>query len=439
MSKKQRQGKATGLRNEAEQRVRCEDIDPQTLSRADVDALCYELRVHQVELEMQNEQLRQSQVELEISRSRYADLFDFAPIGYFIFDTDGCITQLNLTAAAMVRRDRRALNGKPFRVLLAPADRDTFHQHRLLVTRTGGPHECVVRLLRADAGERVVRLRSRSVTDAQVVYCRTAAIDISKQTEAEQALREAHDGLETQVHERTAELNRAVATLQEEAQQRIEAERQLGKLNEELLLTEERERRRIATALHDSIGQFLALSKRELGALRKDTPEPLLEKLDHVRTQIDEAIGQTRSLTFELSPSTLYTFGLEAAVEELAEQFSQREGFACHLDAQDGEQTLSEPIRILLYRAVRELLMNVTKHAAAKNVSIRIQRANERIRVDVEDDGAGFDLSTLESHQSKRMSFGLFSLRERLSRIGGAFRIESVIGDGTKVTLEAPL
>lgn len=560
------------LRRQAEQRLDVESTRLEAISDADVKTLIHELRVHQVELEMQNEQLRQDQIELEASRSQYADLFDFAPIGYFVLDTMGHIVQLNLTAAAMLRRDRRDLKGKPFNVLLEAADRDAFRTHRLLAMETGAPQECQVGLLRPDNRETIVRLRSRSVEkrsgDRPIRYCRTAAIDMTRQTEAEQALREqaerlrlameggqlgmwdddllterihwdrhlyellgrdpqgpaitgetffeyiheddrprvrkhleqccasrqpdfsdefrivrddgqtcwlassgriyrdgagrpvrlcgvnyditarkeaqqalreAHDGLKAQVQDRTAELSQTVTTLQEEVRQRIEAERQLAELNEELLLTEERERRRIATALHDGIGQYLALSKRELGVLRKDTPESLLEKLDRVRMRLDEAIGQTRSLTFELSPATLYTFGLEAAIEELTEQFSQQEGFTCHLEAQDGEQPLAEPIKVLLYRAVRELLMNVAKHAAAKSAFIRVQYVGDRIRVEVEDDGCGFDASTLDSDQGQRVSFGLFSLRERLTRIGGSFQIESVVGDGTRVVMEAPL
>jgi PAS domain S-box-containing protein len=222
-------------------------------------------------------------------------------------------------------------------------------------------------------------------------------------------------------------------------QQLIKNQEELAGLTEQLLLTEERERRRIAGALHDSVGQSLAFSKRELGGLRKDLPASLLERLDKAKEQVETAIQQTRSLTFELSPSTLYTFGLEAALEELAEQYSKQEGFRCRFETQDGDKRLSEQVRVLLYRATRELLINAAKHAAADNVSIRLQRIGEDVRIEVEDDGKGFDVSELEPVQGKRLGFGLFSIRERLARTKGSLDIQSIPGNGTKVTLQAPL
>jgi PAS domain S-box-containing protein len=229
-------------------------------------------------------------------------------------------------------------------------------------------------------------------------------------------------------------------TIRKEQERKIhEHQEQLAVLTEELLLAEERERRRIAVVLHDSIGQSLAFSKRELGVVQKNAPETVKDAIDYVKKQIDEAIRQTRNLTFELSPSTLHTFGLEAAVEELAEQFAQREGFRYHFTATEENLPLGEQIKTLLYRAARELLTNVAKHAEATDVSIRIDRTEKGIRLVVQDNGQGFDAARLEQFAGHKQGFGLFSIRERLSYIGGSFEIESAPGQGTKVTLTAPL
>ncbi|MCL5282449.1 MAG: PAS domain S-box protein [Planctomycetes bacterium] len=229
-------------------------------------------------------------------------------------------------------------------------------------------------------------------------------------------------------------------TLRKEQERKIqEHQRELATLTEELLLTEERERRRLALLLHDSIGQSLAFSKREIGMLQKSTPEEVRQALEYVKEQIDDAIRQTRSLTFELSPTTLHTFGLEAAVEELAEQFAQRGGFQYHFETTEEDKPLSEQIKALLYRASRELLTNISKHAQASNVFIRIDRVDESIRIIMEDDGKGFDIARLEEIIHQRQGFGLFSIRERLTHVGGAFAVESAPGQGTKVTLVAPL
>lgn len=229
-------------------------------------------------------------------------------------------------------------------------------------------------------------------------------------------------------------------TVRKEQERKIhEHQQELATLTEELLLTEERERRQLALLLHDSIGQSLAFSKREIGVLQKTAPPNVREALEYVKQQIDESIRQTRDLTFELSPTTLYTFGLEAAVEELAEQFSQRGSFQCHFETTEDEKPLSEQIKALLYRASRELLTNISKHAQASDVFIRIDRTDGNIRIVIEDNGKGFDLAQLEQIIHEQQGFGLFSIRERLTHVGGTFAIESRIGKGTKVTLIAPL
>jgi PAS domain S-box-containing protein len=229
-------------------------------------------------------------------------------------------------------------------------------------------------------------------------------------------------------------------TVRKEQERKIqEHQRELSTLTEELLLTEERERRRLALLLHDSIGQSLAFSKREIGVLQKRAREEVRQGLEYVKEQIDEAIRQTRSLTFELSPTTLHTFGLEAAVEELAEQFAQRGGFQYHFEATGEDKPLSEQIKALLYRASRELLTNISKHAQASNVFIRIDQVDGSIRIVIEDDGKGFDITRLEEIVHQQQGFGLFSIRERLTHVGGTFAVESTPGKGTKVTLVAPL
>ena len=229
-------------------------------------------------------------------------------------------------------------------------------------------------------------------------------------------------------------------TVRKEQERKIqEHQQELATLTEELLLTEERERRRLALLLHDSIGQSLAFSKREIGVLQKSTPDEVRKALEYVKEQIDDAIRQTRSLTFELSPTTLHTFGLEAAVEELAEQYAQRGGFQYHFETTEGDKPLSEQIKALLYRASRELLTNISEHAQASNVLIHIDRIDESIRIVIEDDGKGFDVARLEQIIHQQQGFGLFSIRERLTHVGGTFAVESTLGKGTKVTLVAPL
>ncbi len=228
-------------------------------------------------------------------------------------------------------------------------------------------------------------------------------------------------------------------TVSKEQQRQIEADRQqLESLTEELLLIEERQRRQIATTLHDSIGQSLVFAKRELSVLLQRAAPETQDSLRQICEQVADAIKQTRDLTFELSPSTLYTFGLKAAVEELAEQFSECESFACRVECAEERMPLAEQVEAMLYRAIRELLVNVAKHAGAGRVVIALTHDERNVTITVRDDGKGFDTAVLNGH-SRECGFGLFSVRERLTRIGGKFSVESTTGRGTKITLTVPL
>jgi len=216
-------------------------------------------------------------------------------------------------------------------------------------------------------------------------------------------------------------------------------QKQLRQLTAELVLAEERERHEIATALHDSIGPILAFSKRELGTLQKTAPPGLVETLKTVSDNITHAVKQTRTLTFDLSPPTLYTFGFEAAIEELIEHFCQDHKLEFSFHNSKAPKPLSDPIKILLYRSTREMLINIAKHAKAKFVKVSVIKADDEIQVTVEDDGKGFNVSALHARSSRSKGLGLFSVRERLTHIGGKLEIESAHGKGTKVTLCAPL
>jgi PAS domain S-box-containing protein len=223
-------------------------------------------------------------------------------------------------------------------------------------------------------------------------------------------------------------------------QERILADqKQLRSLTAELVLAEERERHEIATALHDSIGPTLAFSKRELGTLQKSAPAAIAGPLKNISDNIGQAVKQTRNLTFDLSPPTLYTLGFETAIEELTERFCEEHKLEHSFNNSDESKPLTDHVKVLLYRSVRELLINIAKHANAGLVTVAISRGDDNIRVRIEDDGGGFNVSSLDARSSKPRGLGLFSIRERLTHIGGKLEIDSIRGKGTKVTLLAQL
>jgi PAS domain S-box-containing protein len=212
---------------------------------------------------------------------------------------------------------------------------------------------------------------------------------------------------------------------------------QLRSLASELSLAEERERRRIAVELHDRVGQLMAMAKIKLGMLRESMPHTTA--LDEIRGLIDQAIQNARSLTFELSPPILHELGFEASVHWLSEQLEEKQGILAHVEDDLDPKPLDDDVRVVLFTAVRELLANVAKHARARRVDVSLQRDGDKIRINVKDDGAGFDTSQIDSHMNKITGFGLFSIRERLSHFGGCLEIDSRVGTGTRVSLTAPL
>jgi PAS domain S-box-containing protein len=221
----------------------------------------------------------------------------------------------------------------------------------------------------------------------------------------------------------------------------IEYQEQLKSLASQLSLIEERERRHIATELHDQISQSLVISKIKLDSMRESvSPGESKKVLKEVCNCLEQVIQDTRTLTFDLSYPILYELGFEAAVAEwLDEEIRQKHGIKTEFQDDEHKKPLDEDIRALLFRNVRELLINVVKHAKAKKVKVSIRKWNNDICVIVDDNGVGFDVSQIESLVTKKAQFGLFSIRERLESLGGHFEIKSKVGRGSKITMKAPL
>jgi PAS domain S-box-containing protein len=228
-------------------------------------------------------------------------------------------------------------------------------------------------------------------------------------------------------------------TAQRQAHKRLlDYQKRLRDLTSKMSLAEECERRRLAVELHDQITQKLILFKIKLGSVREGKlPAQLGKPLDEIYQHLDQIIQDTRSLTFDLSSPTLYELGLEAAIREwLYDEVQQKHGI--HTEFEDDEQPkpLDDDVRAVLYRAVRELLVNVVKHAQAQKVKVSIGKDNNNVQIVVADDGVGFVPSP---QLNKTGGFGLFSIRERLNYLGGSIEIESKPGQGTHVTLIAPI
>lgn len=231
-------------------------------------------------------------------------------------------------------------------------------------------------------------------------------------------------------------------TEQKKAEQKLlEYQEQLKFLASKLTLAEESERRRIAEGLHDQISQSLVSSKIELDALLHSvSPKDYSQALKEVSGSLGKAINDMRSLTFDLSFPILYELGFEAAVAAwLVDRVEDRYGIKTEFEEDGQPKPLDKDVRILLFRDVRELLINTIKHSHAKKVKVSIHKVGGEINVIIEDDGIGFDTKKAATTAVRKGGFGLFSIRERLEQLGGYLEIKSAPGCGTKATLVAPL
>jgi len=368
------------------------------------------------ELRIANEKLHQEVAErnraedaLRQSEEHHRTLIETMNEGLSVVDKDSIITFVNDQFCTMTGYSRDELIGYSETILLDKESQRIFNKQ--WAERTKGiavPYE--ITLTRKDDRKVHTLVSPKPIFDENSQFSGSFGIftDITERKQAESEL--------------------------------LSYQEQLRSLASELSLVEERQRRCIATELNDYIGQTLYYSKNKLEALKElASAGDLKEAADEVLSLIAQTIEYTKSLTFQLGTPLLYEEGLEAALKWLGYQFQKQLGLVFQFEDDMKPKPIADETRILLYQAVRELMINVTKHAKARNVKVSIQRDYKYIQISVEDDGIGFDTSKIEAYKSKDGGFGLFSIHERLKYLGGHFKFASKSGYGTKSTLTVPL
>jgi PAS domain S-box-containing protein len=343
---------------------------------------------------------RKHDLELRKSEAKFRAVAQMSPSAIVIYQ-DGPFLFANPGAEALTGYDASALLRMTLADLLHPDDRDLMRQREEErdAESSSVPDRAEFRIVTKDGTERWVDYRWGWIRFQGVPATLGTAFDITE---------------------------------------RKRAEEQLRTLTTELTLTEERERHRMATYLHDVIGQTLALCRIKIRGLERSAPpEELTAPLNEVRELVDLSIRNTRSLTFELCPPILYELSFEAAVGWLAEEFHQQHGILFEVTDDGQPKPLNEEMRTILFQALREIFVNVIKHAGARRADVSIARDADHIRVVVHDDGAGFEMEKLARPGTG--GFGLFNIRERLKYLGGVMEITSSPGAGTRVAVSAPL
>jgi PAS domain S-box-containing protein len=418
------------LRRRAEDKAAADHAQAmEPLTPGQMREVLHELRVHQIELEMQNEELRRAQEALEESRARYFDLYDLAPVGYLTLSAKGLILEANLTAADLLGVTRGALARNLLSGFVLREDEDIYYRYRRQLFETLTTQVCELRMARGGASPFWVRLEAAVTPDvpADALVARVVLSDIHERKQAEEALRES----QTALLKANKELQLAYQELDSRANQ-------LRLLAGDLTLTEQRERKRLSQTLHDGLQQHLLSAKMRLGGVAESlTGLDIKYAVDEIEEIMSESVKISRSLSAELSPPILHEGGLAEGLEWLARWMRDKHHFSVDL-AVEAKPALNEEVKVLVFESVRELLRNAAKHAKVSRARVSLEPAGgARLRVAVSDKGRGFDAARMKP-AGEEGGFGLFSVRERIGLIGGSFAIDSAPGKGSRFTLVVP-
>jgi PAS domain S-box-containing protein len=503
------------------------------LSEADARRLVHQLQVHQIELEMQNEELRESRAQAEALLVRYTDLFDFAPAGLFTIEKNGALSEVNLTGASLLGVARAQLMGKRFATFVASADRSAFAALLTRIFASRNPQACELTLERSGSTPIHVTLEATLSPDA--TQCHLVLLDVTARKQAQKALAEseartgaiiesAMDAIIT-VDENTHIVvfnQAAVAMFGCSAQEAIgspldrfipqhfrarhkaqirafgesgvtsrsmgqpghvdalrsngeefpveaaishaevfghqfytvilrdvtqskrtretleHSQRDLRALSKAADIALEAERARIAREMHDEFGQALTAIKMDLESLRNNLPPDQPKQHERalaMRNILDDLVAATRRLAADLRPLVLDDLGLVAALEWLTQNFSQRTGIVVKLTVNDMPTKVPDPLASALFRITQESLTNISKHAGASMVMVRLEQEDAWLQLTVRDNGRGIELADMD----KPGSYGLLGIRERVTLLGGELVVSRNPTHGTQVRVRIPL
>lgn len=460
-----------GLRQRAEELWRQRAVDRQGAPTTGAQLqealnLLHELEVHQIELEMQNEELRRAQEEIVASRARYFDLYELAPVGYLTLDETGLILQANLTAANLLGVERSQMTNRPLFRFIVPGDQDIYYLLRKRLVATGQPQVCELRMVRgrptpaaapavgtAKASEKLparpgdameesaqgarhdeplwVRLQALvAQTGADTPVWRVTLSDITERQWAQEALQRAYESLDRRVQERTVELSAANEAL------RLSHD-ELQSLNHRLVQAQENERAAIARELHDGAGQAMTVLSMGLHVLARKVKDPPEVAAQIVRLQAaaEGLASELHNLAANLHPDSLTRLGLVSAVREHLSKLQTAKGPELQLEAAHfGGDRLPAEVELAVYRVIQEAVNNALRHAHASFIKVIMQIHLGQLVVSIADDGNGFDPTVPATGR-----LGLLTMNERITMLGGSSTITSAPGAGTTVRVEAPL
>lgn len=416
-------------------------------SDSDVRKQLHELQVNQIELALQNNELlelQEARREIEALLTRYTDLYEFAPIGYFTLGCDSTLHEVNLTGASLIGLARSKLVGRRFGAFIAPESRPPFNAFLTRVFASETKQSCEVQILNAE--QRPFYAHIEANADAAEQTCRLVVEDISLRKAAEQALHNAHDELEAKVQERTAELIQANEQLNAEIAERkltedalLQSQETIRSLAKHQEIVKEGERKRIAREIHDELGQNLMALRIDASMLAARTAlsHPRLNaRAKSALNDIDTTIKSVRDIINNLRPPVL-DLGLPAAFEWQVKEFQRRNSIACilNISGTDAQYKLDDDQATALFRILQESLANVSRHAQANQITISLSQDGGNVLMKVADNGIGL----VPNCRRKTHSYGLIGIKERVNTLHGEMTIDSRKNEGTALTVIIPI
>ena len=419
--------------------------------KADAQRILHELHVHQIELELQNEELKQAKAEVEAGLEKYTDLYDFAPVGYFTLDEQGLVLDANLTGAILLGLERSGITGRRFQLFVAPGSRPAFNAMLGAAFSVREKQTCEVSLLSPNRPSFWAEVQAMSSVPQSGArrWCRLAAFDISTRKLAEEAQRRidilaaTNRKLEGEIVQRQA-AETSLKKSEQNSQRLLEESRhlhhKLREISHQLLTVQEIQRKEISRELHDKISQLLIGINVQLLAFAesaKSDPREIKRKIVPLRRLVEESVRTVHKFARDLRPAMLDDLGLIPALRSLVDDIARQSGLRVQFAAFLGVEALDNVKKTMLFRIAQEALANVAKHAQAKEVKVVILKSRGGVCLEVVDNGKAFDVGLISS-SAWDDRLGLTGMRERVEMIGGRFSIFSARGKGTTIRAEVP-
>jgi PAS domain S-box-containing protein len=373
----------------------------------------YEVRDHLLELQSREDALRRAE-------EQFRQLANAMPQLASIADAEGKTTWFNQGWYSYSGKTYEQLTGSGWQSLHDPKILPEVLKRWHDCVKKGTPFEMEFPLLSANGQFRWFLVRISPVRDQQgkIIQWLGTSTDIHVQREAREALRSNQERLESEVAKRTAALRQ---------------------LSAHLIRAQDEERRRLARELHDSMGQYLAAMSMSLAAIVADTPSIDRKRSDDLQNVIQLCLSETRTLSHLLHPPLLDEVGLTSAMKWFVEEFGKRSGIRVTLSS-ECRHRLPTPIETMLFRVVQEALTNIHKHSGSPTAEVSLKSADADVVLEVNDQGKGMPKELLErvGNRGSIAGVGLAGMRERVSEIGGDFRVQSG-PQGTSIRVSIPV